>query len=309
MYSPSPRPARHALRPTQEGFALVVVLWIVALLSVLAMSSAQSTRSETIATRNLLELTQVRTAADAAVIRGIFGLYQDLLQQTSLTSPIRPGSGRPRPWRFQGAAITLTAMAESGKVDLNTGDEQILYGLFRAAGANEQQALHLRDELVDYKDRDDNPRPLGAERRDYLQAGLGNGPANAPFMRIEELLLLPSMTGEVYERLAGAVTVYSRQQGIDPAVAPDLVIRALPWLAPGVVENYLAARRLAWQQGQQPPVAMLGNATPLLRPSLSQVYSIRAEATLGEARFTREAVVYLIGSPDLPFAVLAWRER
>lgn len=308
MSFPSPRPAKRLWPAPQEGFALVVVLWIVALLSVLAISSAQSTRSETVGTRNLLELAQVRAAADAAVIRGIFGLYQDLLQQTSLTSPIRPGSGRPRPWRFHGAAITLTAMSESGKVDLNTGNEQILHGLFRAAGADEQQALHLRDELLDYKDRDDNPRSFGAERRDYLQAGLGNGPANAPFMRIEELLLLPSMTGDLYERLAGAITVYSRQPGVDPAVAPDLMIRSLPWLAPSVAERYLEARRLAWQQNQLPPVDMLGNATPLLRPGLSQVYSIRAEATLGTAHFTREAVVYLIGSPDLPFAVLAWRE-
>src|SRR5882672_7761736 len=49
----------------------------------------------------------------------------------------------------------------------------------------------------------------GAEDADYAAAGLAYGAKDAPFAMTEELLQVPGMTRELFDRVAPDITVYS----------------------------------------------------------------------------------------------------
>ena len=57
-------PGRH-----ERGFALLLVIWVLAILAVLAAGFAASTRSETRLARNLLEAARAQALAEAGIVR------------------------------------------------------------------------------------------------------------------------------------------------------------------------------------------------------------------------------------------------
>ena len=61
---------------TEQGFALVIVLWVVALLSIVAASLAFSMRTETTLAHDLVAQAQARALAEAGLYRGILRAYQ-----------------------------------------------------------------------------------------------------------------------------------------------------------------------------------------------------------------------------------------
>ena len=83
---------------TEQGFALVIVLWVVALLSIVAASLAFSMRTETTLAHDLVAQAQARALAEAGVYRGIL----------ELTNPDRlrrwRGDGSRHRIRFGGAS-------------------------------------------------------------------------------------------------------------------------------------------------------------------------------------------------------------
>ncbi len=60
--------------PKQSGIALVIVLWVIALLAVIAVSFTTATRSQGNLVRNLVENAKAEALADAGLYRAIFEL-------------------------------------------------------------------------------------------------------------------------------------------------------------------------------------------------------------------------------------------
>jgi general secretion pathway protein K len=60
--------------PNQSGIALVIVLWVLALLAVIAVSFTTATRSQGNLVRNLVENAKAEALADAGVYRAVLGL-------------------------------------------------------------------------------------------------------------------------------------------------------------------------------------------------------------------------------------------
>ena len=61
-------------RRRQRGIVLVIVLWVLALLGIVAASFQRDTRVETRVTRNLVENAKAEALADAGVQRAMLGL-------------------------------------------------------------------------------------------------------------------------------------------------------------------------------------------------------------------------------------------
>jgi general secretion pathway protein K len=61
-------------RDDARGFALILVLWIAALLAVIAASLVSSGRTEARLARNLVENAKAEALADGAVQRTVMGL-------------------------------------------------------------------------------------------------------------------------------------------------------------------------------------------------------------------------------------------
>lgn len=79
---------------------------------------------------------------------------------------------------------------EAGKINLNTADEEMLLGL-------PNMTEELVDCLMDFRDRDDEPRQGGAEQDYYDQLVMPYQIKNGPFVTVEELLLVKGFNGTI----------------------------------------------------------------------------------------------------------------
>ena len=296
----SPRGARYASRKHQCGIALILVLWLTVLLTVIGGSFAYGMRNEALAARNTLSLAQARSLADGAIYRTVFELMRPKTLADGWSA-----DGTIHAWDEDGSRVTVNALDESGKIDLNTAPDGLLKGLLQtAAGLDADAAGRFVDVINDWKDADDLRRPNGAEAPDYQAAGLSYKPANAPFEAVAELQRVLGMTPAVYGLIADSLTVYSRMAGVNPAFASRTVLLAIPGATPEMVDTYIAQRRDALAAKLPPPVfpvAGLGAAT-------LNLWRIRAEVTTADGvTFAREAVVRP-GADTRRLTILEWQE-
>jgi general secretion pathway protein K len=288
-------------RAAQRGIALVLALWLTVLLTVIASGFAFSMRSEAIAARNAISLAQARAAADGAVERTLFELSRPRLPDTWTPD------GRAHRWSDNGTQILVTAVDETSKIDLNSANDALLKGLMtQVGGLDADAAAHVVDAILDWRDADDLKRPNGAEAADYQAAGLKYGPANAPFESVGELGRVLGVTPDLYARVAGDLTVYSRQAGINPTTAAREVLLALPNATAEQVDQYIATRQNALDQNLAVPFFPQAQGFGV---GAVAVWRIHAEAVLPDGvTFVREAVVRPVADAKRPLIVLAWAD-
>jgi general secretion pathway protein K len=285
---------------TQRGIALILALWITILLTVIASGFALSMRSEAMATRNALSLARVRAVADGAIERVAFELSRP--QVPDAWQP----DGASHSWQDGDISITVQAVDEAARIDLNVAPDALLRSLFIAQGVDDDKATHLADAIADWRDPDDFKRPNGAEEADYRAAGLKYGPANGPFETVAELGRVLGMTGDIYARVVNLVTVYSRQPGINPNTASRDVLLALPNATPESVDTFIVQRTAAVAAKQ--PIPPFPPAQSYISPRIP-VWRIRADAWLPDGvTFAREAVLRPSNDPARPLIALAWLE-
>ena len=283
------------------GFALILVIWIAAMLAVIAASLVSSGRTETRLAHNLVENAKAEALADGAVQRALLGLLA-----------VDPGQA----WRAGGGPYRLTygegdvrvsIADEDGKVDLNSAPPKLLAGLLGQLGLDGDAAAVMADRIVDFRDLDHEPRPQGAEDPQYVTAGRPAGAQDRPFAAESELLGVLGMTPQLYRRMRPYITIFSGAQAVDPTRASRVVLAAIP----GMTDRLIEAYSKAGSQGD--PLANINDDSlfeiePYLMPSREVMYTVRAEAkTAGGGLFVREAVFELIGQPDQPFRIHAWR--
>jgi general secretion pathway protein K len=151
-------------------------------------------------------------------------------------------------------------------VDVGSADAEVLSQLFAALSIPQRQADSLVDALLDWRDRDDVARPLGAER-DWYEAHGRLPPRNAPLADLRELARVRG-----FETLHGLDSVLTVEPGrIALNHAPLTVIAALPGLA---------AEAVAWvaeHRARGVPVtdllALAGELSPAARRALLARYA------------------------------------
>jgi general secretion pathway protein K len=286
----------------ERGIALIAVLWLTVLLTVIASGFAFSMRGGALAARNTMSAAQARAAADGAVERVTF----EMLRPRNSPDVWLP-DGRVRTWTDGEIAITATAVDEAARIDINLAPDPLLKGLLENVGGLDPEAsARVLDAILDWRDADELRRPNGAEADDYRAAGLKYVPTNARFEAPGEVQRVMGVTPGLMSRIAGSLTVYSRQRGINPATAPRDSLLALPGMTPELVDAYIASRSEALANLLPvPPLpaaqAFLSGATP--------VWRIHVEAATPDGvTFARDAVVRSQNDPRQPVVVLLWQE-
>ncbi len=272
----------------ETGSALIVVLWISALLAIMATGFSASMRTESQAARNLVENIRVRALADAAVQRGI----NDLLNGTTEKPP--PADGTATNFTFGGGELSVAVQSERGKVDLNKAPENFLKGVLRASGMEDAAADALGDAIADWRDEDNFRRLNGAEAPEYRKTGLKFEPTNAPFRTVAELQQVIGIDHRTFERIAPLFTVHSYLAKIYPNFAPRQVLAAIPGVNMVEVDALVAAREKNKYNELDSPLPILAGVADWIIQDPGPVYSIRGSAKLPSgARFTRELVVWV----------------
>lgn len=281
----------------ERGFALAVVLWLVALLSMMALSLSAMQRTETVVAANQLEGARARAAAQAGIQLAIL----DLLRAPAARHLTLDGVGYEM--RFGESVITISAVDEAGKVDLNFAPGPLLDELLHAAGMEEElERVHLVDAILDWRDTDELRRIHGAELEEYQAAGLSYAPRNAPFQSIEELSLVLGMSAPLYHRIAGSITIFSGASGINTAAA--------------AIQRLALSDEKEAPQGPSPDGVVNDAESVMDGTSRSaesgRVVTIRCDAQLpGGVRESLEAVVRFTprrGNAVMHHEMLVWRE-
>ena len=207
----------------QAGIALVSVLWIVALLSVVATSLASSVRTETRLVANTGRMLQAQFAVESGVELAAL----NLMYPQSVQWPV---DGSIHSVAIGEADVRIATTNVTGKVDINAAPMPLIRGLLVAAGADADTADLLADAIMDWRDRDDMRHLNGAEDTDYRIAGLPWGAKDAPFDSVEELRLVLGMTDALYASMKDSVTVFSGQSGVNLQHASAQVVAAMAGL-------------------------------------------------------------------------------
>jgi general secretion pathway protein K len=293
------------------GFALLAVIWILALLVILAAGLAADTGGEARLARNRVAQAQARALAEAGVTLGVYSMLDG-----TLATEWR-ADGSEHQMDYGGGQLTIALQDEGGKVDLNVAPPELIEGLFGALGVEDAAALTRA--IVDRRTAFAAASPaavpqLPAQRGIAGLApipGLGRGPGAGfdmramPFAAVEELRLIPGVTQAVYRRIRPFVTVESGNPRIDPQTAPREVLLGLPGVSPQEVGFLLAARGAASAPGSSLPT--LSGVDRYVASSTLRAASVRVRAVTKGASFVRDAVVVLTGSPLHPIRFAEWR--
>lgn len=296
------RPSAGGAVRGQRGIALVLVLWVVTLLAVIAGSFVYGARNTALSTGNQVSVAKARALADAGIYRGLY----------ELAKPATDGAhwqadGRTHSFGLEDGEISVVMRDETARIDLNTASDELLKGLLLSAGLEDEQANQVLDAILDWRDDDELVRAQGAERDRYEALGLPYIPTNRPFQMVSELQKVIGVTPALYRKLAGALTVYSKQLGINSTIAPREVLLALPGATEENVQSYLAEREEMLDTGMAP--LAFPQAAGFETGARAQVYNLRSRAKAADGtQFVREAVVRLAQDPKRPFVIYIWQE-
>lgn len=223
---------------SQNGIALLLVLWVMTLLLVIVLSFSLLAKTEINSTIHFKESTEKKFFAEAGIQRAIMELFYKLENKN-----IPLEFEGTEPWKTDGTLyniefgdgfFSVRITDESGKVDINTTPEIILRNLLINLGISVDNTDIIVDSIMDWKDSDDLYRLHGAESDYYMSLRNPYKAKNAPFDTVEELLLVRGMTSEILygtnERkgLIDFITVHSKKNTINIKAAPKEVLASIP---------------------------------------------------------------------------------
>jgi general secretion pathway protein K len=290
----------------RQGFALLLVIWVLALLAVIAAGIAADSRSESVIARNRVELARARDRAEAGIAIAITGL-------TVPDMTLRwVADGSTRTIAYDGGSVAITVQDEGGKIDLNQAPLELIASLFDTLAPETREsreavmnAIAQQRQAATERARLANPRGVDFPRR-RRTASL----ADAAFADIAELQQVAGMSRAVFDQIRPFVTVYSQSPTINPLTAPREVLAALPGVDGPAIDLYMMARQA--QQIGQPTTELpsLGAAASryISMADLRAVTITTKAATTTGPSFSREALVSFDGTTTLPFRFLAWRQ-
>ncbi|WP_460135258.1 type II secretion system minor pseudopilin GspK [Pseudomonas sp. S1_E04] len=175
----------------QCGAALLLVLWVLALLSVLLGGLAGWVQLESRQALWFRQHTQTVLAAEAGIA-------------LAMADRRWVADGRDMALSFDDAQVRVSVRSERGKLYLVNAEAEDLMRLALACGATQAEATQL-------------VKALEARRKQGL----------APFRVLEEVRRLPGMTQALYSQLLPEMTLWSDLDRPAPAFASPLMRKAL----------------------------------------------------------------------------------
>jgi general secretion pathway protein K len=260
---------------SQRGFALLIVLFALALLALLVGTIGATGRGEAQLAGNLRAAAQAEAAADGAIERAAFHVLDSAAGHWWADGTVH------RLTPADGGVATVRIDSEAGKVNPNRASAALLAALIQAVGADSLTAATIAANIVDWR----TPDPQGAMSGlapAYRQAGRDYVPPAAPFQSVDEVGLVLGMTPALLARLRPHLSLY-RDRDPDPLAADPVVAQAI--------------------------ASVTGEAvTPGFSTDESVVRITAAAETPGGARFIRQAVLRIDprAQGGRPFQVMTW---
>jgi general secretion pathway protein K len=286
----------------QRGVVLVTVLWLIALLSALAIAASITFRgfaSVVALDRDRVQAEALLTGGIEAAVHTIDSLGEAPLNELETTMTLATGSVRTR------------LSDEGGRIDIGKAPVEVLAALFRSVGASVRDADAIAVAIASLRNPTD--AAAGAADRPQAPAGPPGAPgvpvkkANAelPFTDIRQLALISGIAPDWVTAITPLATVYGNET-VNPLSAPAQVIAALPGVDPSRVQAYLQMRNNFPADVSQ-FASILGTDKKYLALKRPSAVSVHLTATLvnGFAQAARAIIVPMPESAQ-PYRILVW---
>ena len=194
------------VRPTdaawrERGFALLIVLWTLALLAFLVALFTAAARTEARIAFNLRTAMGPEWNADGAVYTAAFHLLDRSDKHWAV-------DGTVHKLAVPGGTVAVRVTDEANKINLDTASVDLLRALLLGVGADADTASALAGAIADW--REATGRDASAAKADqYRSAGLDYTPPEKPFRSVDELAQVLGMTPGLLAKLRPHLTIYS----------------------------------------------------------------------------------------------------
>jgi general secretion pathway protein K len=247
-----------------------MVLWVIAILSVVVLEFSFAMRTEVNITKNFKEELQLYAIAQGGVQRAIVELiykHDPGVQQVRKTLTTEEVSPEKKEWvtdgrsyfiPFDQGTCEIKTMSEAGKVNINLVSESMLRKIVTLFGLEAEATDIVVDSIADWKDPDDFYRLNGAEEAYYQSLKEPYHCKNAPLDSIEELLLVRGVTPALFygrndkkeegeekvlsSGLKDIFSIYSPSGQVDINSAPPIVLKTVLAIPEDLLERIVKAR-------------------------------------------------------------------
>lgn len=261
-------------RVNDSGIIILVVLWVLVIISALALGLGRRTNIDLLLTKNTLSRLKAKSLAWGGIIYAIEQIRLDTEDESSLGFDNIRFCGIP-------AEVGLSLEEKFGNIILKQGHVELIfkdsvedasqkseqslnYGfqdeerkinlngislsnvavlreLFMLLEEDENQAEIIAYSILDWIDEDValSHSDYGAEENYYQDLEEPYKVKNRPFESIEELLLVRGMDQEIYEKIRPYVTIFPRDSKlmVNFHTASEIVLKALARHRTGVSTN------------------------------------------------------------------------
>lgn len=296
----------------KKGFALLIVLWILAVLIVMVLSFSVTTRSNTYGLLAFKEGMEKKFFAEAGIDRSIMEIIYNTVNQGQTLALV----GK-EVWKLDGTyynadmedgSYRVRIIDESGKISLNGMTDSsgiILKNLLINQGVSTENADIIVDSILDWKDEDDLHRLNGAENDYYMSLPKPYKARNADFETLDELILVRGITPQILygdgknKGIIQFLSIRNKSPQINMSVAPAEILAALPGMNAAMVARIIEFRSLSAIRGVEDIQTIIGDSYTAMAPFI--VFSQEGGAP---SSYTIEATGYK-GDKKKGYGILA----
>ena len=242
----------------RRGFALLAAVWFVVAITTVALQFALVARE-----RRTLGLISSDRGRQRAVAAGALALMQAQMDYDLRNNGTASGRANlaglqsSDPWLGADSIYTGTYYLDTipvmvvardlgTMINVNTASQGQLNTLFNFVLGDATQANMLASAILDWRDQDDQRRPGGVEKDDYIQANLLALPTNGPFRDVDDLINVFGMTWDDLVLLRPYLTTHGPSGNgasrVNINSAPEPVLRSLPGMTDAILTQIFALR-------------------------------------------------------------------
>ena len=261
-----------------RGFALLIVLWVLVLISFVTAQITAAGRTEIRIAGNLAANAVGQAAAEGGIYQGIFNLSDPRPERRWALdrAPHEIDIGRSR--------VLVTLENEDALINPSLASTALLEALLRVIGSDQATAASLANAIAEWVGSASTRRPQATVQGEYAAAGLDYAPPGAPLESLDEL---------------------GRVRGITPALLaalrPHLTLYGAPVPNPADADAEVAAA-LALSGDSRAALGAVATGAP-------DLVTVRIHATAlgpGNARISRTAVARVGSNLPQGYTLLAW---
>jgi len=239
------------MRP-RRGVALLAALWLVVAIATVALQFSIEAKE-----RRTLGILASERGQQRALALGALAYAQAKLEYALRVAPSSSNPNIARlaasdPWsnvdslytgsvEVDSVPVSIVAHDLGERLNINTATETELQQFFSFLLGDYTKSTQLSQSIMDWRDADSVKRPSGAERDDYIKAGMLALPANTLFNDVSDLQNVMGMTPDIYAQVAPYLTTRGAGQ-INLNDAPVPVLRSLPGMTDATLNQILQLR-------------------------------------------------------------------